>query len=183
LLGDVLGLYRTQKLLPYRSAIVVFPRLVPVMMPELPFLEYFGIHPAKGIIEDPAWYEGTREYSGDKPARHIHWKASARLNQLQEKIFQPTSHRKIYIILDGEAFANHKDHAGFETAIELAASLALEYAGTGASVAVATDRSVRNYPASLDLGRGPEQLGRVFELLARCGMDPGKRDFLSTCAW
>ncbi|MDX9959523.1 MAG: DUF58 domain-containing protein [Spirochaetia bacterium] len=177
--GDVLGVYRREKLLPFRKTIVVFPRLVPIIMPELPFLEYFGIHPSKGIIEDPAWYEGTREYSGDKPARHIHWKVSARLNQLHEKIFQPTSHRKIYIILDGEAFSFAKDHTGFETAVELAASLASAYAETGASIALATDRRVRNYPSSLDLGRGPEQLGRVLELLARCEAGPGRKGFLS----
>ncbi|MFH2114020.1 MAG: DUF58 domain-containing protein [Spirochaetota bacterium] len=165
--------------MPFRSVIVVFSRLVPIMMPDLPFMDHFGIHPAKGLIEDPAWYEGTREYSGNKPARHIHWKASARLNQLQEKIFQPTTHRNIYLILDGANFPGPEDRTVFETAIESAASLASVYAETGASVALATDRRVRNYPASLDLARGPEQLGRVLELLARCEPEPGGRDFFS----
>jgi len=177
--GDVLGLYQREKLLPFGKTIVVFPRLVPIVMPELPFIEYFGIHPAKGIIQDTAWYEGTREYSGNKPARHIHWKASARLNPLQEKIFQPTTHRKIYIILDGNDFSGAEDKTGFETALELSASLASCYAETGASVALATDRRVRNYPASLDLGRGPEHLGRVLELLARCELGPGGQEFLA----
>ena len=177
--GDILGLYSRVKELPSKHTIIVYPRIVPICIPELPFMEYFGIHPAKGIIEDPAWYEGTREYSGNKPARHIHWKASARLNELQEKIFQPTTHRKIYIILMGDNFAQAPKGADFEAAVELAASLASVYAETGASVAVATDRKVANYPAGLDLGRGPEQLGRILELLARCEPGKGGQEFLA----
>jgi uncharacterized protein (DUF58 family) len=177
--GDLLGLYSRDKPVSFRSMIVVYPRLVPILIPDLPFMDYFGIHPARGIVEDPAWYEGTREYSGDKPARHIHWKASARLDQLQEKIFQPTTHRRLYLILDGSDFRVPEDRSVFETAIEVAASLASLYIETGATVALATDRRVRNYPASLDLARGPEQLGRMLELLARCELEPGLQDFLS----
>ncbi|MFA6346023.1 MAG: DUF58 domain-containing protein, partial [Syntrophales bacterium] len=85
--GDLLGLCRKEKTLSFERDIVVFPRLLPLRDLEPPFRDYFGIHPAKGIIEDPAWYEGTREYSGNKPARNIHWKASARTDRLQTKEF------------------------------------------------------------------------------------------------
>ncbi len=172
--SDLLDLYRKEKILSYREEVVVYPRLVPIGGKELPFRDYFGIHPSKGIIEDPAWYEGTREYSGNKPAKNIHWKASARLNVLQEKIFEPTSHQKIFFLVDGEGFKRADDRAGFEAALEIAASLASRFAETGASIAVATDRFVKDFPAVLPLGRGPEHLGMVLELLARCDFERGQ---------
>jgi len=119
--GDLLGLCRKEKTLAFERDIVVFPRLLSLRDLEPPFRDYFGIHPAKGIIEDPAWYEGTREYSGNKPARNIHWKASARLNVLQEKLFEPPSHKKIFFLLDGEGFEEAEDGEGFEKALEVLA--------------------------------------------------------------
>jgi uncharacterized protein (DUF58 family) len=172
--GDLLDLYRRKNKLSFERDIVVFPRIVPIGDFDLPFRDYFGIHPAKGIIEDPAWYEGTREYSGNKPAKNIHWKASARLNVLQEKIFEPTSHQKVFFLLDGGGFARAEDKAGFEAALEILASLAVRFAETGASIAVATDRKVRNMSAALPLGRGPEHLGMLLELLARCEFEGGR---------
>ena len=172
--GDLLGFCRKEKKLSFGRDIVVFPRLLPLRDLEPPFRDYFGIHPAKGIIEDPAWYEGTREYSGNKPARNIHWKASARLAVLQEKIFEPTSHKKIFFLLDGQGFESAEDGGGFETALEVLGSLAARFAETGASFALATDRAVRGRPAVLPLGRGPEHLGAFLELLARCESDRGR---------
>jgi uncharacterized protein (DUF58 family) len=166
--GDLLGLHRRGRLLPFQRDLIVFPRLVPIVDLELPFRDYFGIHPAKGIIEDPAWYEGTREYSGNKPARNIHWKASARLGVMQEKIFEPTSHQKIFFLLDGAGFEDVDEAARFESALEILGSLASRFAETGASFAIATDRRVDGFPAVLPLGRGPEHLGMFLELLARC---------------
>lgn len=172
--SDLLDLYRKEKILPFKREIVVYPRLVPIVGLDLPFRDYFGIHPSKGIIEDPAWYEGTREYTGNKPAKNIHWKASARLDILQEKIFEPTSHQKIFFLVDGEGFRRADDRDGFEAALEIAASLAARFAETGASIAIATNRLVKSFPAVLPLGRGPEHLGMVLELLARCDFERGQ---------
>ncbi|MFA6506414.1 MAG: DUF58 domain-containing protein [Treponemataceae bacterium] len=172
--GDLMGLARKEKALPFNREIVVFPRIVPIAEVELPFRDYFGIHPSKGIIEDPAWYEGTREYSGNKPAKNIHWKASARLNVLQEKIFEPTSHRKVFFLLYGAGFLSAEDNEGFESALEIIASLASGFSETGASFAIATDCRIRAYPPVLPLGRGPEHLGKVLELLARGANEEGQ---------
>jgi uncharacterized protein (DUF58 family) len=137
-------------------------------------MEYFGIHPAKGIIEDPAWYEGTREYSGNRPARNIHWKASARLDVLQEKIFAPTSHQKVFFIFDGQGFEKAEDIVGFERSLEALAALASQFIESGADVALATDREVVRFSSALSLGRGPEHLGALLEMLARMTMRQGK---------
>lgn len=166
--GDLLGLCKSDRKLPLLKDIVVFPRLVPLAGLEYEFQDYFGINASKGIIEDPAWYEGTREYSGNRPARNIHWKASARFNVLHEKIFEPTSHQKVFLFLDGAGFEDDGYAEQFESALEILASLASRFAEAGASFAVATDRLVRDFPSVLPLGRGPEHLGMALELLARC---------------
>jgi len=172
--GDILGLYSREKAVPYTHEIVVFPRLANIPAFNIPFRDNFGIHPSKGIIEDPAWYEGTREYRGDKPAKNIHWKASARLTVLQEKIFAPTSHQKVFLVLDGEGFVEAQDEAGFETTLEILAALAARFSDTGASFALAANLMVCNYSAVIPLGRGPEHLGMVLELLARCRLEKGQ---------
>lgn len=176
--GDPLGLYSKEREVPVRREVVIFPRILPLALPDLPFREYFGIRAARGVVEDPAWYEGTREYSGTRPAKAIHWKASARLASLQEKIFAPTSHRKVFLLLDGEGFERAGDAEGFETALEVAGSLAHRLSEEGTSLALAVDREVHGRAAVLGLGRGPEHLGAVLELLARCGFGRG-RDFPS----
>ena len=174
LTGDPLGLWSREKILDFKHEIIVYPRIIPTEDLVLPFRDYFGIHPAKGIIEDPAWYEGTREYTGTRPARNIHWKASARFDSLQEKIFEPTSHRKAFFLLDGSGFEREQDAAGFETALEVLASLASILAESGASIAAATNRAVPGFSPVLPLGRGPEHLGSFLELLARCRLEAGQ---------
>ena len=172
--GDLLGIYRSEKILPDSWEIVIYPRKIGLRRFDLPFRDYFGIHPSKGIIEDPAWYEGTREYTGNRPARTIHWKASARMGKLQEKIFEPTSHQKIFFIFEGLGFRRQGDRVGFERALEVLGTLASHFAETGASFGIATDCAVKNFPAILPLGRGPEHLGMLLELLARCEFERGQ---------
>ncbi len=179
--GDPLGLYSREREVPVRREVVVFPRILPLNLPDLPFREYFGIRAARGVVEDPAWYEGTREYTGTRPAKAIHWKASARLAVLQEKIFAPTSHRKVFLLLEGEGFERAGDPEGFETAVEVTATLASLLSEEGASFALAVDREVSGRAAVLGMGRGPEHLGSVLELLARCGFGKG-REFASLLA-
>ena len=166
--GDILDLYRRERRIALGQSIIVYPRIHALTALDLPFREYLGSQTTEGIVEDPAWYEGTREYTGGKSARAIHWKASARLNQLQEKIFQPSMEHKVMILVDGEGFAKAEDSEGFEYALEMAASLASFFSEEGAFFSIATDRKVEGFSPSLPLGRGPDHLGMCLELLARC---------------
>jgi uncharacterized protein (DUF58 family) len=172
--GDPLGLYSKEKTVGLAGEVIVFPRIVPAAELEPPFRDYFGIHPSAGAVEDPAWYEGTREYAGRRPARSIHWKASARLGILQEKIYQPTSQLKVAFLLDGDGFLASGDEEGLERAIEALASAASRFAEKGASFSAAVNLEVRGYPASIAFGRGSEHLGSLLELLARCEPSAGR---------
>ncbi|MDY7028971.1 MAG: DUF58 domain-containing protein, partial [Spirochaetota bacterium] len=110
--GDLLGLHLRRRRISIPGELIVFPRLGEIMPLHIPFQEYFGIHASKGPVEDPAWYAGTRDYTGNRPARNIHWKASARLSKLQEKLYEPTSHRKVLLVLDTSGFPPDGGPAG-----------------------------------------------------------------------
>jgi len=189
--GDLLGLHLRSKTVPFSREIVVFPRLPRLRDLDVPFQEYFGIHASRGAVEDPAWYAGTRDYAGNRPAKNIHWKASARLGVLQEKLFEPTSHRKVFFVLDAEGFSDGRGQGNgpendgapavlpgpedMELLIEVLASAARDLMETGASFGFATNAALAGgRPPLLPLGRGPEHLGCLLEMLARVERRPGE---------
>jgi uncharacterized protein (DUF58 family) len=178
--GDILGLSSRTRSFAAGREIVVFPRRLRLKTLNIPFQEYFGAHAARGPVEDPAWYAGTRDYTGTRPAKNIHWKASARLGTLQEKLYEPTLQRKLLFILDaagwdggeegeaGEAGETNGAMKNFERMMETLAALASALAETGASFGLATNaRLEKSFGGVLPSGRGPEHLGALLEMLAR----------------
>ncbi len=185
--GDLFGFH--QKHCPYTSSreIIVYPRIHAVSHLDIQFQEFFGIHASKGLVEDPAWYAGTRDYTGNRSAKAIHWKASARLGVLQEKLYEPTSHRKVLLVLDVTRFTSdpeRPEHFGsleeLEKLIETAASLASLLAEQGASFALVTNAALTGSASpALPIGRGPEHLGVLLEQLSRVHLTvSGKLDSL-----
>lgn len=180
--GDLFGIFVRDKSLDQTSAVVVYPRLVPVRVPELPRRELFGSPGVKSPVEDPAFVLGTRDYQPSRPARHIHWKASARLGRLQEKVFEPSAQGKVLLALavggyrgkeigDAEAAA-----AAFEGTLEVIASLAVRLGGRGFAVGLLSDALPAGAgPALVPPGRGPGQLPAILEALALLQPSAGGR--------
>ncbi|HOV38255.1 MAG TPA: DUF58 domain-containing protein [Spirochaetales bacterium] len=196
-LGDPFGLFHKNKPLPTQGEILVFPRIQKSsFFSDASFQEFFGIHPAKGLVEDPAWYAGTRDYTGNRPARHIHWKASARFRSLQEKIFEPTSHARVLIVfktigfnrfpkkvpIEGGTeerttlFLSHSAplNEPFETMLEVIAYMGNLLADAGATFAFLTDAGIRGRGTPfLSMGQGYAHFGQLLEKLARAELPPG----------
>ena len=156
------------------------------------------MHTGRGPVDDPAWYAGTREYSGLRPAKNIHWKASARLGALQEKIYEPTYHRKVLFVFDAQSYTvlpKSEDEAAinlfdfrdaalrdYERMLETMGTLAAKLMESGASFGLVSDCSgTKPAPGitTLPAGRGPEQLGLFLETLARA-KEPQISDFDSS---
>ncbi|MDR1625165.1 MAG: DUF58 domain-containing protein [Spirochaetia bacterium] len=170
--GDLLGLSSRTRSFGTAREIVVFPRRLRLKALSVPFQEYFGSHAARGPVEDPAWYAGTRDYTGTRPAKNIHWKASARLGTLQEKLYEPTLQRKLLFVLDADGWEAGEDPAGvsgnFERMMETLGTLAAALMETGASFGLVTNARLEDSPGGvLPAGRGPEHLGSLLEILAR----------------
>jgi uncharacterized protein (DUF58 family) len=171
--GDLLGLSSRTRSFEAALEIIVFPRRLRLRALSVPFQEYFGSHAARGPVEDPAWYAGTRDYTGTRPAKNIHWKASARLGTLQEKLYEPTLQRKLLFILDAGGWDEGGEEAeqafgNFERMMETLGTLAGALMETGASFGLVTNALTENsFGGVLPAGRGPEHLGGFLEILAR----------------
>ncbi len=119
--GDFFGFFPRQTPVKQEVDVLVFPRLIPIK--PFPILNriMFGKNANASPIHDPIYILGTRDYRSFSSARNIHWKATARLHKLQEKIFEVTEQEKIFIILEADGFLDEADEAAFERTIEVIA--------------------------------------------------------------
>ncbi|MDX9801370.1 MAG: DUF58 domain-containing protein [Spirochaetia bacterium] len=86
------------------AEIVVYPAVIEIKNYKLLEREYFGLHKGISPVKNPLLVSGTRDYQSGTPARNIHWKASARFDQLQAKMFESVRQEKVLIILDASGF-------------------------------------------------------------------------------
>jgi uncharacterized protein (DUF58 family) len=171
--GDLFGFYSSKPDTASPIDVIVYPRLIPLYPVRLPRRDLFGIPGSKSPIEDPVYVYGTREYQSGRPARYIHWKASARLARLQEKICEPATQEKILLIVEVDRFFKHRAHSDFEKILEVAASAAVHFDRAGFAVGLVTNGVLKGGGSSvLPIGRGTQQIPKILETLARLQMKP-----------
>ncbi len=119
---DPLGIARTRSLLLDVDEVFVAPRSYLLDMPQLG-QGILGAHLlAMARRLGPGEFHGLREYvDGDEP-RSIHWKASARTEQLLVKEHTTEGLRRCTVLLDATT-SGYRDPDGFERAVTAAASL------------------------------------------------------------
>ena len=171
MVGDLFGFFPGEKKEKEVLHIIVYPRLVPLKPFPLPRRDLFGVPGARSPIQDPVYVLGTRDYQHGQSAKYIHWKASARHNRLQQKIFEPTEQEKTLLILDVEQFVGKHAEAEFEHTLEIVASLAVRLDQQGYAVGLVTNGAiVEGGPTILPVSRNPQQLAAILEVLARLQM-------------
>ena len=188
--GDMLGYYTRETDAGTPIQIIVFPRLVHLKPARFSRHDIFGRAGNPGVLPDPLYVIGTRDYQARRPARHIHWKASARLSRIQEKVYEPSFQEKILFIVPVDGFiANHEEPA-FERTLEVVASLSVRIQGDGHPVGLATNASCEACEACtactacaacaacpgersvfLPPAGNPQQLSALMEALARMKME------------
>jgi uncharacterized protein (DUF58 family) len=170
--GDLLGIYpRIKEFKQEPLDLVVYPRLISLR----PFAhikkDLFGSPGAKSPVEDPIYLLGTREYHAGRPSRYIHWTASARLNCLQERIFEPSQQARVLFVLDVSQFAAAAAHECFEKAISGLASLAVECERQGYAVGLVTNGILSGCRSQfVSIARSARQSMVILETLAGVGM-------------
>ncbi len=176
--GDLFAFFSREKEAEEFHHIIVYPRLVPLKSFSLPRRDLFGVPGARSPVQDPIYIVGTRNYQHGQPAKYIHWKASARHNRLQEKVFEPTEQEKVLIVVDVNQFADHEAEEEFEHTLEIVASLAVRMDRRGYAVGLVTNGTlVGGGPAIVPIARNRQQLPAMLEVLARLQME-SKGDLL-----
>jgi uncharacterized protein (DUF58 family) len=169
--GDFLGFFEKEKRLPDPMHVVVYPRLISLKPLCLPKRNFFGVPGAKSPVQDPIYILGTRDYQPSRPARFIHWKASARHLRLQEKIFEPSQQEKVLLVMDVGSFEESKDKEAFEQTLEVVASMAVQLDNLGCAVGLATNGIMTDRVTSaVPMARSHRQTSVILEALARLQM-------------
>lgn len=134
--SDPLGLAQRSRTALGHSTLTILPRVAEVPMPAA----------GSGVLGDLlvrtaqrlglGEFDGLRVYvEGDDP-RAIHWRASARREELMVRQFSVEGARRCTIVLDCDAHAaassaGHGAHSPFETAVEITATLVAAAASAG----------------------------------------------------
>lgn len=158
IVGDALGIARSTSIIVGTDDIVVAPRTLSIDMPRL------GRGPLGRALLDsarrlgPGDFHGLREYAdGDEP-RSIHWRASARSDDLMVKEYAVEGLHQCTVVFDASPSA-HGSTAHFEHGVTAAASLV-----HGAMQAGLTTRFVT--AGGIDL-RGPDVAATTLRVLAQ----------------
>ena len=176
--GDIFGLFNSKRKKSTQDVLIVYPQIKP--------LEQFGLPPkallgdAKAdlrIFEDPSRTTGVRDYGPGDEFKRIHWKATARRQQLQVKVYEPTTTSQIVLMLNIATLPKYWQGivpSRLERAISLTASLASDAIERRFQVGCVangcwpySEQQLRVLPS-----RDPEQLVHILEALAAVSSMP-----------
>lgn len=166
--SDVFGFFKTEK--PHRQhlEIIVYPRITALKPVSLPKRDLFGTPGSQSPVKDPVYIIGTQDYQPSRPARHIHWKASARQLKLQEKVFEPSEQGRILLVLDVASFEESQSEDEFESTLEVIAALIVRLDRMQLAVGFLTNGTLKgSSQTSIPTGRGSHQLACILEMLGR----------------
>lgn len=176
--GDLFGLFSSERLVPEQDWLVVYPAVKPVEGLILPPKEPFGDSRAgQWIFEDPSRSAGIRNYAPGDGLKRVHWKATARQQQLQVKVYEPTATFQLVIFLDMATLP--KPWYGsvpelLERGISVAASVASDVISRRYQVGLLANGCwpQSDQPLKVLPSRSPDQLTRVLEALAAVSAVP-----------
>ena len=170
--GDGFGFFTRRAKRHNREHIIVYPRIYSVAEMRLPAKNPFGERGVeRRIFEDPMRTRGIREWQPSDGLCRVHWKATARHQQMLSRIYEPSEDPQILIFLNVSTM--RRAWQGYipellERTISVAGSLAAMCVDMRLPVGLisngflpGSDQTIRLLP-----GRSPEQLVRILELLA-----------------
>jgi len=171
--GDAFGLFQQEERREQIDHLIVYPRLVSLERLGIPSKHPLGeTKSPQRIFEDPSRTIGVRDYRREDSLRRIHWKATARRQQLQVRVYEPTATQQLAIFLNVatylEAWQGIEPEL-LESAITVAASLASEVLEGRYAVGLYANCSLPESDQTIKVppGRSPGQLTAILESLAK----------------
>lgn len=175
--GDVFGFFPAEKDDNEKNyiPIIVYPRLYELPQLGLPAQRPFGDFKGRErIFEDPGRPAGLRDYRPGDPMRRIDWKATARRQTLQAKVYEPSTSLHMLLAVNVHTLAH--TWQGYvpeflERVLSAAGSIARYGAETGFAVGLVANGSYpgSDRPLRIPAGRRSDQLTRILEALAVIG--------------
>jgi uncharacterized protein (DUF58 family) len=173
--GDWLGFTVTERTDNVVMQVVAYPAPLAVRDRQLPSLRPLAeLAVRRGLLPDPLRFRGVREHRSGDPRKEIHWKASARLRELQTKLYEPATSLDAVFLVNVASYEQYwiqADPEAVELVISASADMVRIAANAGRQVGLVTnglDNLTHERPRSA-LGRGPHSLTRSLEILARLG--------------
>ena len=175
--GDIFGFYVRSMNIPTVDYVTVYPRLFPLTSLEIPSLHPMGEEKtAQRIFQDPSRIMGVRDYHPYDSLRNIHWKASARCQNLQAKVYEPTTTLKVAVFLDVESFLENGSlwDEDFELGISLAASIANHVSEQGSPVGLFVNTRLADTGEAVSIAPGGNrrQITQILDSLAKVTPNP-----------
>lgn len=98
--------------------LLVYPRVVPLTALGLPALHPIGdVTVRRRLYDDPTRITGTRPYEPTDPLRRIHWKATAKAQELRSKQLEATTARRLALFLNLDTLGRYAEYRGFVRAL------------------------------------------------------------------
>ena len=164
--GDPFGLFESSASVGSGTTVVVYPVAEVLTRWRLPpaSIEGSNTNPERTIQTSPL-VTSVRGYVPGDAYNRIHWKSSARHQELQVKEFELEQTADVWLILDldSRVHTGSGDDATVETAVRVAASVSARALVDNRSVAMAAEGQRR---VILPVDRGARQHQKVMQLLA-----------------
>jgi uncharacterized protein (DUF58 family) len=170
--GDIFGLFHSEREIEEQDLLIVYPRIMSLPALGLPSKEPFGDTRARHrLFEDPSRTMGARDLRPGDSFRHVHWPATVHRQQLQARVYEPTTTLTIVVCLNVATFLRPWEGILpdlLERAVSVAASLAAHAIENRNAVGLISNGAVpkSDRPIRVMPGRSPDQLTRILEMLA-----------------
>lgn len=174
--GDIFGFGQRSKRFEGLDYLVAYPKIFPIdqfglpldLIPaEKPGGEFKAV---RRIIPDPLRMASVREYAPGDSIRYVHWKSTAKLNQLQTKVFDPSASPVVMLFADVQTVHNPYGFIAeyLELIICATASVAIYALDKRQAVGLMVNGgpSGSSYWTSVPAGRSAGQGARILEALA-----------------
>lgn len=171
--GDIFGFFEREEAVPeFAERLVVYPRTYSMAELGLDSARPFGdLRGGSRLYEDPSRVIGVRDYQPGDPMKRIDWNATARLQRLQSRLYEPSRAQSIVVALNVGTFARSwqgADPVLLERGVSVAASVARWAADAGLAVGLVANGAFpgQGRPIRVGVGEHPERLNRILEALA-----------------
>ena len=164
--GDPLGLFESVASVGSAGNVIVYPEIQPLPRWRLPPATLEGMRASpERTIQTTAMVTSIRPYVPGDAYNRIHWRSSARQQELQVKEFdlERTADVWIFLDLDAAVHTGVGDDATVETMVRAAASIASRALSENRSLGLGAAGLRR---AMLPADRGPRQHQKILQLLA-----------------